>query len=176
MRGRGGPRTPSHASSESHDAQPWVALLVERYLSTTAWFVLRALRRVEDHHNSQRYSQRLKNTCVRQVVAIDNVSTIMTIMCIVSMIIIDIIIIIIIMTIISSSGSSGSSSSSSSSSSSRQISKISIGIISSVRQVVPPDSRRGGPRRRPRRRPPGSGRPFWSRLGTGARPCRSRAS
>ena len=47
---------------------PWAALLVERYLSNAALFVLCVLRSVRDHHNLLHYSPRLKKTCVRQVV------------------------------------------------------------------------------------------------------------
>ena len=45
----------------------WVALLVSRYLSNAASFVLCVLRRVKDHHTVLHYSPRLKNICVRQV-------------------------------------------------------------------------------------------------------------
>ena len=46
----------------------WVALLVQRYLSSTASFVVCVVCRVKEHHNVLHYSPRLKNTCVRQVV------------------------------------------------------------------------------------------------------------
>ena len=46
---------------------PWVALLVYRYLSTTASSVLCVFRRVKDHHNLLQYSPPSKKTCVRQV-------------------------------------------------------------------------------------------------------------
>ena len=45
-----------------------VALLVQRYLSNAASFVLRASPRVKDHHNLLHCSPLEKNTCVRQVV------------------------------------------------------------------------------------------------------------
>ena len=48
-------------------SQSWAALLLYRYLSNKASFVVCAVR-VKDHHNLPNYSPRLKNTCVRQVV------------------------------------------------------------------------------------------------------------
>ena len=36
-------------------------------MSSAASFVLRSVRRVKDHHHLPHHSQRLKNTCVRQV-------------------------------------------------------------------------------------------------------------
>ena len=46
----------------------WVALLVSRYSSNTASFVVCAVYGVKDHHDLQIYSPLLKKTCVRQVV------------------------------------------------------------------------------------------------------------
>ena len=46
----------------------WVALLVERYLSNTASFVLCVLCRVRDGRTLLHDSPSLKNACVRQVV------------------------------------------------------------------------------------------------------------
>ena len=46
----------------------WVALLVKRYLSNTASFVVCVACRVKDHQHSLHYSPSLKKTCVRQVV------------------------------------------------------------------------------------------------------------
>ena len=49
----------------------WVALLVERYVSNTASFVLCVVCRVKDHHNSLHYeslSSQYNKSCVRQVV------------------------------------------------------------------------------------------------------------
>ena len=44
-----------------------MALLVLRYLSNAASFVLCVFRRVKDHHTLSNYSPCLKKTCVRQV-------------------------------------------------------------------------------------------------------------
>ena len=47
----------------------WVALLVQRYLSSAASFVLCVFRRVKDHHSLLHHSPLLKKACVRQVVS-----------------------------------------------------------------------------------------------------------
>ena len=46
----------------------WVALLVQRYLSNTASFVLCTVYSAKDHHHLLHNLQLLKKTCVRQVV------------------------------------------------------------------------------------------------------------
>ena len=49
--------------------QVWAALLVYRYLSNAASFVLRVVYSVKDHHGLLRDSPLLKKTCIRQVVS-----------------------------------------------------------------------------------------------------------
>ena len=64
------PRTCRAARSRHRPAAgggPWVALLVQRYLSNTASCILCAAYGVNDHRDSLHDSQLLKQVCVRQI-------------------------------------------------------------------------------------------------------------
>ena len=75
VRALGGPGSPPRPSGLRPSSRayprgrtPWVALLVQRYLSNAESFVLCVFRRVHDQHNLLYHSPLLKETCVRQVV------------------------------------------------------------------------------------------------------------
>ena len=63
------PCVEAHSSTKLPEGVPWAALIVWRYLSNTASFVLCVFRRVKGHGNLLHYSLRLKKTCARQVVS-----------------------------------------------------------------------------------------------------------